>query len=114
RRGGPRRPFIADGTVRLPARMAPTTYLRMRSSSNPTYGRHAIARLAAANVNDGTMLTLPGIAGKASVLLPPVVASAAYPWRTAALHGSQSVMTAAAIGCIGGLVIGLFTIFSPS
>jgi uncharacterized YccA/Bax inhibitor family protein len=86
----------------------------MRSSSNPTYSRSAIARLTAANEHDGTVLTLPGIARKSFVLLLLVIVSAAYTWRQAALHGPSSIMTAAAIGCIGGFVVGLFTIFTPT
>jgi uncharacterized YccA/Bax inhibitor family protein len=86
----------------------------MKASSNPTYSRSAIARLTAVNEQDGTQLSLPGIARKSFVLLVVVIASAAYAWRQAALHGPSSIMTAAAIGCIGGFVVGLFTIFNPS
>src|SRR5262245_55500233 len=86
----------------------------MKTSSNPTYSRSAIARLTVANASDGTVLTFPGIARKSLVLLTLVIASAAYTWRTAALHGPGAIMGAAAIGCIGGLVIALFTVYSPT
>jgi uncharacterized YccA/Bax inhibitor family protein len=86
----------------------------MRSSSNPTYSRSAIARLTAANVQDGTVLSLPGIARKSLLLLLVVIVSAAYTWRQAALNGPGSIMTAAAIGCIGGFIIGLFTMYVPT
>ena len=86
----------------------------MKTSSNPTYSRSAIARLTAANASDGTVLTFPGIARKSLLLLTLVVASAAYTWRTAALHGPDAIMGAAAIGCIGGLIVALFTIYSPT
>jgi uncharacterized YccA/Bax inhibitor family protein len=48
------------------------------------------------------------------VLLLLVIVSAAYTWRHAALHGPQSILLAAAIGCIGGFIVALVTIFSPS
>lgn len=83
-------------------------------TSNPTFSRSAIARLTAANASDGTVLTFPGIARKSLVLLLLVIVSAAYTWRTAALHGPEAIGAAAAIGCIGGLVVGLLTIFSPT
>jgi uncharacterized YccA/Bax inhibitor family protein len=86
----------------------------MKASTNPTYSRGAIARLSAVDVQDGTALSLPGVARKSFILLVLVIASAAYTWRTAALHGPGSVMTAAAIGCLGGFIIGLFTIFVPT
>lgn len=86
----------------------------MRASSNPTYGRHAIERLTAANVQDGTVLSLPGVARKSFVLLFLVIVSAAYTWRHAALHGPSSIMMAAAIGAIGGFLVGLFTIYVPT
>jgi uncharacterized YccA/Bax inhibitor family protein len=85
----------------------------MKASTNPTYSRSAIARLSAADEQDGTLLSLPGIARKSFILLVLVMASAAYTWWQAGRHGPSSIMTAAAIGCIGGLVVGLFTIFSP-
>jgi uncharacterized YccA/Bax inhibitor family protein len=83
-------------------------------SSNPTYSRDAIARLSAAHVSDGTVLTLPGIARKSLVLLLLVVASAAYTWRMAALQGPDAVMGAALVGIIGGLVVAIVTMFSPT
>lgn len=86
----------------------------MRSSSNPTYSRSAIARLTEANEQDGTVLTLPGVARKSFVLLFLVIASAAYTWRQAALHGADSIMPAAAIGVFGGLIVALFTVFNPA
>jgi len=86
----------------------------MKTSSNPTYSRSAIARLTLANASDGTVLTLPGIARKSLVLLTLVIASAAYTWRTAALHGPGAVMGAAVLGCVGGLVVGIFTMYSPT
>lgn len=86
----------------------------MKASTNPTYSRSAIARLTAAHVSDGTVLTIPGIARKSLVLLALVVGSAAYTWRTAAIQGPDSIMWAAALGLIGGLVIGLFTMFVPT
>jgi uncharacterized YccA/Bax inhibitor family protein len=85
----------------------------MKASSNPTYSRDAIARLTAAHVSDGTVLTLPGIARKSLVLLLLVIASAAYTWRTAAIHGPDAIFVAAAIGVIGGFVVALFTMYSP-
>ena len=85
----------------------------MKSSTNPTYSRGAIERLSAAHVSDGTVMTLPGVAKKSLLLLALVLGSAAYTWRTAALQGPDSVMGAAAIGLIGGFVIGLFTVFRP-
>ena len=88
--------------------------IAMKASTNPTYSRSAIARLTAANVQDGTVLSLPGIARKSFVLLLLVIASAAYTWRHAALHGPSSIMPAAAIGLIGGFIVGLFTIFTPT
>ncbi|MEP6621588.1 MAG: Bax inhibitor-1/YccA family protein [bacterium] len=86
----------------------------MKSSSNPTYSRSAIARLTAANAQDGTVLTLPGIARKSFLLLFLVVASAAYTWRTAALNGPDAIMGAAAVGMIGGLIVAIVTVFSPT
>jgi uncharacterized YccA/Bax inhibitor family protein len=86
----------------------------MKSSSNPTYSRSAIARLTAANERDGTVLSLPGIAQKSLVLLTLVIASAAYTWRTAALQGPDAVIGAAAIGLIGGLIVAIVTVFSPT
>jgi uncharacterized YccA/Bax inhibitor family protein len=83
-------------------------------SSNPTYSRSAIARLSAAHTNDGTVLTLPGIARKSLVLLLLVIASAGYTWRMAALQGADAVMGAAMVGIIGGLVVAIVTMFSPS
>jgi len=86
----------------------------MKSSTNPTYSRSAIARLSAAQVRDGTVLTLPGVAQKSLVLLALVIASAGYTWRTAALQGPDAVFGAAAIGMIGGLLVAIFTIFKPT
>ncbi len=86
----------------------------MKSSTNPTYSRSAIARLTASQVSDGTVMTLPGIAQKSLLLLVLVLGSAAYTWRTAALQGSEAVMGAAAIGLLGGFVVGLFTVFRPA
>ncbi|MEO5816474.1 MAG: Bax inhibitor-1/YccA family protein [Gemmatimonadaceae bacterium] len=83
-------------------------------SSNPTYSRDAIARLSAAHVSDGTVLTLPGIARKSLVLLALVIVSAGYTWRMAALKGPEAVMGAALIGIIGGLIVAIFTMFSPT
>lgn len=85
----------------------------MKSSTNPTYSRSAIARLTAAHASDGTVMTLPGIAKKSLILLLLVIVSAAYTWRTAALQGPDAVMTAALIGCIGGLVVAMVTMFAP-
>jgi uncharacterized YccA/Bax inhibitor family protein len=85
----------------------------MKASTNPTYSRSAIARLSATTEQDGTVLSLPGIARKSVLLLLLVIASASYTWWQAALHGSASILPAAAIGCIGAFVIGLFTVFSP-
>jgi uncharacterized YccA/Bax inhibitor family protein len=86
----------------------------MKPSSNPTYSRSAIARLTAANESDGTVLSLPGIAQKSLILLTLVIASAAYTWRTAALQGPDAIMGAAAIGLIGGLIVAIVTVFSPT
>ncbi|MDB4891070.1 MAG: hypothetical protein JWL61_2925 [Gemmatimonadetes bacterium] len=86
----------------------------MKASSNPTYSRSAIARLSAAHVNDGTVLTLPGIARKSLVLLLLVIVSAAYTWRTAAIQGPDAVLGAALIGLLGGFVLALITMFSPT
>jgi uncharacterized YccA/Bax inhibitor family protein len=86
----------------------------MKASSNPTYSRSAIARLSAAHVNDGTVLTLPGIARKSLVLLLLVIVSAAYTWRTAAIQGPDAVLGAALIGLLGGFVLALVTMFSPT
>jgi uncharacterized YccA/Bax inhibitor family protein len=86
----------------------------MKSSSNPTYSRGAIARLASADVKDGTVMTIPGIAKKGLGLLLLVIVSAAYTWRTAALHGSDAILVPALIGCIGGLIVGLATTFVPT
>ncbi|CAN5177179.1 Bax inhibitor-1/YccA family protein [soil metagenome] len=86
----------------------------MKSSTNPTYSRSAIARLSAAQVSDGTVLTLPGVAKKSLVLLALVIASAGYTWRTAALQGPDAVFGAAAIGMIGGLIVAIITIFRPT
>jgi len=83
-------------------------------SSNPTYGRNAIARLASSDVKDGTVMSLQGVAKKAFVLLVVVLISAAYTWRTAALHGVDAITGPAVLGCIGGLVLGIATIFVPS
>jgi uncharacterized YccA/Bax inhibitor family protein len=83
-------------------------------STNPTYGRGAIERLAKAHVPDGTALTLPGVARKSLGLLLLVVASAAYTWRTAAVHGPDAVMGAAMLGLLGGFLVALFTCFVPS
>jgi uncharacterized YccA/Bax inhibitor family protein len=88
--------------------------MSMKSSTNPTYSRSAIARLSAAQASDGTVLTLPGVAKKSLVLLALVIASAAYTWRTAAIQGPDAVFGAAAIGVLGGLAIALFTIFVPT
>jgi uncharacterized YccA/Bax inhibitor family protein len=85
----------------------------MKASTNPTYSRSAIARLSATDEQDGTLLSLPGIARKSFLLLVLVIASAAYTWWQAAHRGPASIMPAAAIGCIGALVVGLFTIFTP-
>jgi uncharacterized YccA/Bax inhibitor family protein len=85
----------------------------MKPSTNPTYSRGAIERLTAAHVSDGTVMTLPGVAKKSLLLLLLVLGSAAYTWRTAAVQGPDSVMGAAAIGLIGGFVVGLFTVFRP-
>ena len=86
----------------------------MKSSSNPTYSRSAIARLSAANVRDGTTLSLPGVARKSLVLLLLVIASAAYTWRTAAVQGPDAIFGAAAIGLIGGFIVAIITMFSPT
>jgi len=83
-------------------------------SSNPTYGRAAIERLANAHVPDGTVMTIPGVARKSLGLLVLVIASAAYTWRTAAVHGPDAVMGAALIGLLGGFLVALFTCFVPS
>ena len=85
----------------------------MKASTNPTYSRSAIARLSEGAAPDGTVLTLPGIARKSFVLLFLVIGTAAYTWRQAALEGPASIMPAAAIGCIGAFVLGLFTVFVP-
>jgi uncharacterized YccA/Bax inhibitor family protein len=85
----------------------------MKASTNPTYSRSAIARLSASTEQDGTVLTLPGIARKSFVLLFLVIGTAGYTWRHAALHGLPSVMPAAVIGIIGTLLLGLFTVFVP-
>ena len=86
----------------------------MKSSSNPTYSRAAIERLTAANISDGTVLTLPGIAKKSFVLLFLVLASAAYTWRTASVQGVDAIMTAAFIGIFGGMAVGFATVFKPT
>jgi uncharacterized YccA/Bax inhibitor family protein len=86
----------------------------MKSSTNPTYSRSAIARLTAAQENDGTALSLPGVARKSLVLLALVIASAAYTWRTAALQGPEAVFGAAIIGCLGGFGVAIFTRFVPN
>jgi len=86
----------------------------VKSSSNPTFSRSAIARLSAANVRDGTVLSLPGVARKSLVLLLLVIASAAYTWRTAAVQGPDAILGAAAIGLIGGLIVAIITRFSPT
>ncbi|MEO6529264.1 MAG: Bax inhibitor-1/YccA family protein [Gemmatimonadaceae bacterium] len=83
-------------------------------SSNPTYGRGAIERLARVHVKDGTVLTLPGVARKSLGLLLLVIISAAYTWRIAVVYGPGAVMSAAMIGLIGGFVISLLTIFVPT
>jgi len=83
-------------------------------SSNPTYSRAAIQRLTNADVKDGTVMTLPGIARKSLVLLLLVVVSAGYTWRTAALHGVDAIIPAAGIGLIGGLLVSLVTVFVPN
>jgi uncharacterized YccA/Bax inhibitor family protein len=83
-------------------------------SSNPTYSRGAIERLARAHAPDGTVMTLPGVARKSLGLLLLVIASAAYTWRTAAVHGPDAVMGAAALGILGGLLVAFFTGFVPS
>ena len=85
----------------------------MKSSTNPTYSRSAIARLSASQVSDGTVMTLPGVAKKSLILLLLVIVSAAYTWRTAALQGPDAVMTAAVIGCLGGFLVALATMFMP-
>ncbi|MEP6732413.1 MAG: Bax inhibitor-1/YccA family protein, partial [bacterium] len=86
----------------------------MKASTNPTYSRGAIARLSAAHVSDGTVLSLPGVARKSFILLFLVIASAAYTWRTAALHGSDAVFGAAVLGMLGGLIVALITIYVPT
>ena len=83
-------------------------------SSNPTYSRGAIERLVRAHVPDGTAMTIPGVARKSLGLLVLVVASAAYTWRTAAVHGPDAVMGAASIGILGGFLVALFTCFVPT
>jgi len=83
-------------------------------SSNPTYSRGAIERLVSAHVPDGTALTIPGVARKSLGLLVLVVASAAYTWRTAAVHGPDAVMGGAMIGIFGGFLVALFTCFVPT
>ena len=83
-------------------------------SSNPTYSRGAIERLARAHVSDGTVMTIPGVARKSLGLLLLVIASAAYTWRTAAVQGPDAVMGAALIGLVGGFLVALFTCFVPS
>ena len=86
----------------------------MKRSTNPTFSRTAIARLSAAQVSDGTVLTLPGVAKKSLVLLALVIASAAYTWRTAALQGPDAISGAAAIGILGGLAVAIITLFKPT
>jgi len=85
----------------------------MKASTNPTYSRSAIARLTADQVSDGTVLSIPGIARKSLILLALVIISAAYTWRTAAMQGADAVLGAAMIGCLGGLVIGIATMYVP-
>ncbi len=85
----------------------------MQKSTNPTYSRSAIARLSESQVSDGTVMSLHGIAKKSLLLLALVIASAAYTWRTAAVQGPDAVLGAAIIGCVGGFIIALFTMYSP-
>jgi uncharacterized YccA/Bax inhibitor family protein len=83
--------------------------IAMIASSNPAFSGSVLANLGASYEQDGTELSLPGVARKSLVLLALVIASAAYVWWQASLHGGKAVMSVVELGGGSSLFIVFLT-----
>ncbi len=85
----------------------------MYRTSNPALGESALKRLqAGAGVGARTM-TVGGTALKTLVLLVAAAVSAAFVWSAYFAGNREAVGGAILVGAVGGLVVGIATVFVP-